>query len=226
LIRHSSFFIRHFPAYNVPMNLLAHILLSPPDDDAMLVGNLTADWVKGKARRALPASIQAGMALHQRIDIFTDTHPHVDACTSLLSPRWHRYAPVLVDILFDHVLSCEWPHFCDTPRPAVIARAYAALRAHVHLLPDRARLAAASLLADDWLSCYATLDGIALSLSRLSQRLHHSGHTVELAPAVHDFRTHREAFHHAFRHFFPALRQHIAHHAAAPVDMLPVAAVH
>jgi len=100
----------------------------------------------------------------------------------------------------------------------VITRAYAALRAHVHLLPARARLAAASLLADDWLSCYATLDGIALSLSRLSHRLQQSGHTIELAPAVHDFRMHRDAFHDAFRQFFPALRQHVALAPAAVVN--------
>jgi acyl carrier protein phosphodiesterase len=60
------------------MNLLAHALLSPPNP-AILVGNMTADWVKGKARHALPAEIRIGMQLHQAIDVFTDTHPLVDA---------------------------------------------------------------------------------------------------------------------------------------------------
>jgi acyl carrier protein phosphodiesterase len=190
------------------MNLLAHALLSPPHAPAgVLVGNLTADWVKGKARHELPEDLRVGVTLHRRIDAFTDTHPLVDTCAALLEPNWGRYAPVLVDIFFDHVLSAEWHQYADEPRGPFIARTYAALRAHLHLLPPRAQYGANALLADDWFTCYATLDGIALSLSRLSKRLDHG---VELAPAVRDFAAHREAFHRAFAEFFPLLRQHVA----------------
>ena len=51
------------------MNLLAHALLSP-DVPAVMVGNLTADWVKGRARQVLPAGVRRGMVLHGRIDEF------------------------------------------------------------------------------------------------------------------------------------------------------------
>jgi acyl carrier protein phosphodiesterase len=190
------------------MNLLAHALLSPPDP-AGLVGNLTADWVKGRARHALPPAVREGMTLHARIDAFTDTHPLVTSCSDLLAPTWGRYAPVLVDILFDHVLSLQWHDWSPTPRQKLIADAYVALRAHLHVLPPRAQWAATALLADDWFSCYATLDGIALSLTRLSARLNSRGHDVELAPAVADFQCHQHAFHTAFREFFPALQSHL-----------------
>jgi acyl carrier protein phosphodiesterase len=190
------------------MNLLAHALLSPPDP-VVLVGNLTADWVKGRARLALPQALRQGMVLHARIDAFTDTHPLVVACSDLLAPVWNRYAPVLVDILFDHVLSLQWPDWSATPRHELIADAYAALRAHLHLLPPRAQWATNALLADDWFSCYATLDGIALSLTRLSSRLNSRGHNVELAPAIADFQRHEHAFHSAFREFYPALQAHV-----------------
>ncbi len=195
------------------MNLLAHALLSP--DPGILVGNLTADWIKGRARHALPPDLRAGIALHRQIDTFTDTHALFEQCSNLLSHRWHRYAPVLVDIFFDHVLSCEWPRYSPIPRETFIHATYAALRPHLHLLPTRAQYAANALLADDWLTCYATLDGIALSLSRLSHRLHHG---IELAPSVADFLTHRNAFTRAFNEFFPQLRQHL--------ELPPPAAVH
>src|ERR1051325_3083749 len=133
------------------MNLLAHALLSPADPE-ILVGNLTADWVKGRARRGLPAGILAGMKLHGRIDAFTDVHPIVTTCADLLSPAWGRYAPVLVDILFDHVLSVQWADWCERAREDVIAESYSALRNHLHMLPERARWAASALLADDWFS--------------------------------------------------------------------------
>ena len=195
------------------MNLLAHALLSPPNP-GMLVGNLTADWVKGRARLALPPALRAGMALHQRIDSFTDTHPLVDHCSNLLTANWGRYSPVLVDIFFDHALSTCWTTFCPRPREALIADTYAALRAHHHLLPARAQYAASALLADDWLTCYASLDGIALSLTRLSARL---AHGIELAPAVADYVTHQTAFADAFREFFPQLHRHVERWPGAEV---------
>jgi acyl carrier protein phosphodiesterase len=187
------------------MNLLAHALLSPPAAPGVLVGNLTADWVKGRARLALPEDMRAGMAIHHRIDVFTDTHPAVHACVERLAPRWQRYAPVLVDIFFDHVLSVRWDRFGHGDRADFIARTYDALRPRVHLLPARAQYASNALLADDWLTAYATLDGIALSLTRLSTRL---GHGIELAPAVADFVEHRALFDATFDAFFPALRRH------------------
>jgi acyl carrier protein phosphodiesterase len=199
------------------MNLLAHALLSP-DDPAVLAGNLTADWVKGRARHGLPAEMRRGMDLHGRIDAFTDAHRLVGRCAALLTPAWGRYAAVLVDILFDHVLSAEWPRWCTRARAEVIAAAYAALRSHVHLLPARAQWAVQALLADDWLTCYATLDGMALSLTRLSTRLQARGHAVELAPAVADFVVHRQAFHEAFGGFFPELRAEVERWTTVQVD--------
>jgi len=199
------------------MNLLAHALLSPEEPE-VLFGNLTADWVKGRARLALPAGVRRGMALHQVIDGFTDTHAVVERCAGLLEPAWGRYAPILVDVLFDHVLSVDWAAYCGEAREAVIARSYAALKAHREVLPERARYAAEMLLADDWLSCYATLDGMALSFTRMSARLQARGHEVELAPAVEDFRRHREAFHAGLREFWPELRGRVERHAAEAVD--------
>jgi acyl carrier protein phosphodiesterase len=195
------------------MNRLAHALLSPLPPAAaagVLVGHLTADWIKGRARLALPVDFRAGFALHRRIDAFTDTHGLVERCSGLLADRWQRYAPVLVDIFFDHVLSCEWPRYSAVPHAEFISTTYAMLRAHLHLLPPRAQYATNALLADDWFSCYATLDGIALSLSRLSNRLRERGwQDVELATSVSDFCAHRPAFDEAFRDFFPELRRFV-----------------
>jgi acyl carrier protein phosphodiesterase len=132
----------------------------------------------------------------------------------MLSDRWERYSPVLVDIFFDHILSANWPRYCPVPRSQFIGTAYAALRGHHHLLPPRAQYATSALLADDWLSTYASLDGIALSLSRLSTRLQHG---VELAPATEDLRTRRVAFESAFCQFFPELQRHVESYLLSPV---------
>jgi acyl carrier protein phosphodiesterase len=192
------------------MNLLAHAILSP-SDRGILVGNLIADWVKGRARHALPDDLRAGMQLHRRIDTFTDTHPLVDHCAALLSEKWGRYSTILVDIFFDHILAADWPRHSETPLPIFAAETYATLAAYQHVLPERCNHAICAMIMDDWFTSYATLDGIRLTLTRMSVRLRHD---IELAPAVDDFFHHRLAFEKAFGIFFPELRRHIA---AAPL---------
>lgn len=186
------------------MNFLAHAYLSPPDQPGVLVGNVIADFVKGRARFTLPADLQRGFDLHRRIDTFTDTHPIPAHCADLLDSNWGRYAPVLVDIFFDHILAAEWAAHHAQPLAPFVQNLYTTLYTYRPHLPDRALLATTAMRADDWLTSYATLDGIALNLSRLSRRLRHE---VELAPAVHDFTTHRAAFYDAFNSFWPELKR-------------------
>lgn len=193
------------------MNFLAHALLSPSEPVGVRVGNMTADFIKGKARLALPADLQAGIALHRRIDAFTDTHAAVARCRELLTPRWGRYAGVLVDVFFDHCLAARWERWHDgAALGPYVQRLYAELADHMALLPERAQMAVAAMIADDWLTPYARLEGIHLALSRMSRRLQHRGHGVELAPSVDDFAAHRDAFFEAFEIFMPAVRRHVS----------------
>ena len=49
------------------MNYLAHVYLSNTDE-ALTIGNLIADHVKGKAYLDYPETIQKGILLHRKID--------------------------------------------------------------------------------------------------------------------------------------------------------------
>ncbi|MGN6368248.1 MAG: ACP phosphodiesterase [Phycisphaerae bacterium] len=194
------------------MNLLAHALLTPPHHDELLVGNLTADWIKGRARTQLPHTIQAGFTLHRHIDTFTDTHPLVASCSQKLEPAWSRYSPILVDIFFDHLLASHWHLYSRQPLPQFTSHVYTTLNAHTHLLPDRATFAISHLIADDWFATYPTLDGIRLTLTRMSHRLRHD---IELAPAVDDLAAHYDFFKTTFDAFFPQL-QHALQTSTTP----------
>jgi len=169
------------------MNLLAHAYLTPAESPDLLVGNLTADWIKGRARKAMPEAIRVGFDLHRRIDVFTDGHPATARCAEFLEPRWNRYAPILVDVFFDHILACNWSRFSSQSRGGFIETVYAALRRRVHLLPHLAQYGVHMMIADDWLTAYSTLDGIRLTLTRMSSRLQSRGHSIELAPATEEF---------------------------------------
>lgn len=185
------------------MNFLAHAHLSPPIP-AVLLGNMVADFVRGRARLALPPEMQVGIALHRHIDAYTDTHPQVLHCAALLEPRWGRYSVVLVDIFFDYVLAKHWGEHSVVRLGDFIPGVYDVLWSHREMLPERARLATGAMVWDDWLSSYARISGIRLALKRLTQRLRHD---IDLAPAVEDLEAHLPALEQAFAVFFPQLKQ-------------------
>jgi acyl carrier protein phosphodiesterase len=200
------------------MNLLAHAILSPPaaaDAPAILAGNLVADWIKGKARHALPAPLQTGITLHRAIDNFTDTHPLVITTAELLAPNWGRYSTVLADIFFDHLLARNFHRYHPLPLRLFAQHTYKTANSFTHCLPDRANLALAAMTTDDWLTSYQTPAGIRLALTRMSTRLKHG---IQLAPSVDDFLHHEPQFQAAFDQFFPLLKQHCRQHCHAHLE--------
>jgi acyl carrier protein phosphodiesterase len=184
------------------MNFLAHTLLSGPSPE-VAVGNLTADFIKGRVRRTLPAGLQAGFALHHRIDSFTDTHASVAQAAELIAPRWGRYAPILIDVYFDHLLAADFAAYHADPLDRYAAAVYDLLRRHHHLLPERAQYAADHMIRQDWLTSYATRDGIALAFARMSGRLRHD---IDLAPAIDDLAACHTAIAAHFAVFWPGLK--------------------
>jgi len=94
------------------MNYLAHSILSGEDEDLML-GNLITDMITKKDEDAYDEAIQKGINLHRKIDTYTDAHPIVSQSLKLIYPTQGKYAPVVLDILWDYFLSKNWKHFSD-----------------------------------------------------------------------------------------------------------------
>ena len=82
------------------MNYLAHAFLSGEDPE-FLLGNVTADLLKGNFHKSLSEKISAGVLHHRKIDVFTDNHPEFRSCLPILYPQHGKYASVVLDILFD-----------------------------------------------------------------------------------------------------------------------------
>ncbi len=152
------------------MNYLAHLCLSGPDAD-WIVGNLAGDYVKGEPERRVPPGLVCGVRLHRAIDRYTDAHSTVRRAARRLPSARRRYAGVAIDMAFDHFLARDWQ--ADDPSGFAEARqrAYALLRHRWHELPGRFQPVARAMAAQDWWASYATFDGIAHALTRMSQRL-------------------------------------------------------
>ena len=152
------------------MNFLAHLLLSADDPDAQ-VGNVLADFVKGKdAVEKLPAGVRAGVIQHRAVDAFTDRHAAVQRSITRISKDWGWFSGILIDVYYDHLLARDWPSYCDEPLRPFADRMYAALRTGAPLFGP-ARPFVDGLIADDRLVRYATTDGVRDTLDRLSRRI-------------------------------------------------------
>jgi len=151
------------------MNFLAHAYLAG-DDPALIVGGVVGDWIKGLLPGALPADLARGVALHRAIDSHAETHPAFCRSRNRMSAARRRYAGVLVDIFYDHLLARDWAQHHDDALAAYCARIYRLVEARLDDLPEPARHVLRLMASEDWLQSYAEIDGIADVLRRMSRR--------------------------------------------------------
>lgn len=184
------------------MNFLAHALLAarhPAGDDALIAGGLAGDWIKGPlARAGLPAPLARGVALHRAIDAFAETHPSFAASRARCAPERRRWAGVLVDMFYDHLLARDFAAWDEAPLAEFSARSYAALARHIDDFPPAARPALRLMIGEDWLASYASRAGLADVLLRMSRRARFPN---PLADGIADIDREGDAFERDFRVF-------------------------
>ncbi|HRH71370.1 MAG TPA: acyl carrier protein phosphodiesterase, partial [Flavobacteriales bacterium] len=82
-----------------------------------------------------------------------------------------RYASVVMDIYYDHVLASNWSDFHPEPLPAFTRRMYALLTRYQHLMPEHTQRMLPYMVQGDWLTSYATIGGIGRALAGLARRV-------------------------------------------------------
>jgi len=164
------------------MNYLAHLYLAERSGTSA-AGNFLGDFVKGRPEDRYSSELAVGIRLHRRIDTLTDAHPGVRHARRLMPRPHRRYAGILLDMWFDHVLAREWPRWHPTPLPAFAA-------------------ASASRIADAWpatdapfpasqldnlaglLCSYRRAAGIERGLRRIGARLRRAQALERALPAL------------------------------------------
>jgi acyl carrier protein phosphodiesterase len=133
-----------------------------------------ASSATGSRARCLPAclppDLARGVALHRAIDSHAETHPAFRRSRARVSPARRRYAGVLVDIFYDHLLARDWAALHPQPFADYRHAVYGAVAARVADLPEHSHYALRLMAAEDWFHGYARLDGIADVLARMSRR--------------------------------------------------------
>ncbi len=167
------------------MNFLAHLFLGPRDPEQAL-GSLLGDFVRGPVNKLeLPEGVRQGIWLHRRIDSFTDAHSLVATSRTRVSSERRRYAGIMIDMFYDHLLARHWDRFADQPINEFTAQMYAQLLAQRSIIPANAWPVISRMAEHDWLGSYArmavmhrALDNIALRVRRANP-LPGSAHELE-----------------------------------------------
>lgn len=188
------------------MNYLAHLYLSGTDTE-LLLGNFMADHLKGPERhQPQPLGIQKGIALHRHIDYFTDNHAVVAESKARVREQFGKYAPVIVDVFYDHFLAARWEVYHHESLAVFTQKSYQLLQTHEHRLPQGARHMLPYMIKYDWLNGYAVIPGLQRVMEGMSRRSRFAS-GMEKAPAF--LEAHYEAFGVEFERFFPELQQSV-----------------
>jgi acyl carrier protein phosphodiesterase len=183
------------------MNYLAHAFLAA-SSDKFLLGSFIGDFVKGSAEGRFDARIVSGIAFHRHVDAFADGHALTRESRRLFKATRRRYAGVIIDICYDHFLSRHWDTYSNEDLEAFINRVYVVLQTHFALLPARLKGVLPRMLAENWLACYRTLEGVDITLKRIAKRISRES---RLSDAKAEIRSHYRLLEENFLRFFPDL---------------------
>ena len=183
------------------MNYLAHLHLGG-QRPGQLLGSLYGDFVKGRLQGQFDPEVEAAIALHRRIDVFTDRHPLVDIALGRFTETRRRYAGIVLDVFFDHCLARDWRLYADQPLEQFTADVYRVL-SRDRQLPERLAKIAPHMVANDWLGSYREFAVLEQVLRGISRRL---TRPEELAGAMAELRRLYEPLSEDFSLFYPQLQ--------------------
>lgn len=184
------------------MNHLAHVLLAGPQPEARL-GAMLGDFWRGSPDPGWPPAVAAGVRLHRKIDVYTDSHPIVATARRLFAPPYRRYAGILLDVYFDHALARRWARYSDQSITLLSGQVLALLAANLAWLPADLTRFAAYMRHNHLFAAYAEPAVIERVLAGIGMRLRHTNPLASAAPVLWD---HAEELDRSFAEFFPALR--------------------
>ncbi|MBA5628371.1 acyl carrier protein phosphodiesterase [Moheibacter lacus] len=186
------------------MNFLAHQYLSFHNSEIQL-GNLYGEIVRGKDYLHFEKGLQNGILLHREIDTFTDAHDLVKNSTQKFHEKYGKYAPVIVDVLYDYLLIKNWETYSQVPFDQFVQDCYALFSENFETFPPKLQFIIQHLLEHDWFHNYTSIEGISQTLKGISQRSKFKNNIEE---STHEFLLFEQDLQEDFQIFFPELISH------------------
>ena len=183
------------------MNHLAHALLSGPDPQLRL-GGMLGDFLRGSIDTTLADGVRQGVALHRAIDSYTDSHPTVVQLKTLFHSPYRRYAGILIDVWFDHLLARDFERWSPCPLARFSDDLQGLLRSHDAQLPESLQRFSRYMHARNLPAGYARREMISEVLQGIGSRLKRANPLAEGLIEISRLETELSA---AFEEFFPEL---------------------
>lgn len=191
------------------MNYLAHLHLAFRAKRSLL-GNMMADYVKGKPSTDYSVAVIEGIRMHRRIDVLTDTHPLVKEARLLFPDEYRRVSPITLDIFWDHFLSLNWSQFePDKPLTEFVSYTRSIIEPDLWKTPEKFQELNEYLWSQSWLTRYAETDYIAQTLKGMARR---RPRLSALAGSYIVLETHYEELSEIFWQFYPQLLERAQQH--------------
>jgi len=198
------------------MNYLAHLFLARPTADSHF-GNLLGDFRRGVDVNAFSSGVQLGLKNHYEVDKFTDSHRNVLDAKSLFHKSRRRFAPVALDIYFDHLLIKHWTKFTTRRFDDFREESFQLLEQRLPYMPRNMQHSVGHMITHDWFEDYAKEEGIAKAISVVAKRIRFANtfHYV-----VDDISENKEQIEAMFLAFFPELITHIKKNGPENTDKI------
>ncbi len=194
----------HDFGYNARMNFLAHLHLAQLAESSLL-GNLLADFVRGNPAGEYNPEVVAGIMMHRRVDVLTDSLPQVKACRDFFSDEHRRVAPITLDVVWDHFLARHWQQLEPSlSLHSFTQEARSQIVPHLPLTPPRFQNLNGYLWQERWLERYAELPFIGTVLAGMASR---RPRLAALAGSFADVERHYHQLETQFWHFYPQMMQ-------------------
>lgn len=183
------------------MNYLAHLALAQDNGDSR-IGNLLGDFRRNVNIHALPVGIFNGLQNHYLVDRTTDNHHEVKSLKPLISHQRRRFAGIITDIAFDYFLCKHWSQFMTTDFDGFAEQCYTQLSEHFSRIPSPMQPAIDRMIRLDWLHAYHSLQGVALAIDRVAERMRFDN---QLNGGIEEVENNMEAFEQVFLDLYPGL---------------------
>ena len=171
----------------------------------MIQGALLGDFIKGPLRGDYGPGIERGIALHRSIDALSDSDWELTRLRSALPGELRRYSGIVIDVVFDFLLSQHWDDFHADSIDHFANSIYIVLSHQMDQYPAAARIFCQRLIEHDLLCQYgqwATIDRVLTSIGwRFRQDNPLRGGTATIEHAVEPLRE-------AFMNFYPRAQYH------------------
>lgn len=185
------------------MNFLAHFYLSA-SDPKIITGNFLGDMMRKVEWEQLPIPVQRGVKMHHFIDDFTDSHPITKLHKTLIAPNQGHYAPVVVDILYDHLLAQLFDDYSGISLDNFSQNIYHTLQQEVPIFNKKANITFHYMRLNNWLLAYQSKEG----LERIFRGMHsRSLKKSNMELAYDDFVRHEVQISTEFSYFFEDLEK-------------------